>query len=144
MWQHHLQIPQYPSGEMEAQKGAQPQPGMHMPSWSSCGESTGGQALVQILTHLVLTTVPVAGVRARSVTKLCPTPCNPLDCSPPGSSVHGISQARILEWVTVPFSRGSFRLRGLNHASPALAGGFFTDEPPGKPRYTSSFLQVEP
>ena len=41
------------------------------------------------------------------VTQLCPTLCNPIDCSPPGSSVHGILQARILEWVTIPFSRGS-------------------------------------
>ena len=38
---------------------------------------------------------------------LCPTLCNPLNCSPPGSSVHGISQARILEWVAISFSRGS-------------------------------------
>ena len=37
----------------------------------------------------------------------CPTLCNPMDCSPPGSSVHGISQARILEWVAMPSSRGS-------------------------------------
>ena len=36
---------------------------------------------------------------------LYPTPCNPMDCSLPGSSVHGILQARILEWVAVPFSR---------------------------------------
>ena len=35
----------------------------------------------------------------------CPTLCNPMDCSPPGSSVHGISQARILEWVAIFFSR---------------------------------------
>ena len=35
------------------------------------------------------------------------TLCDPMDCSPPGSSVHGISQARILEWVDIPFSRGS-------------------------------------
>ena len=33
--------------------------------------------------------------------------CDPVDCSPPGSSVHGISQAKILEWVVIPFSRGS-------------------------------------
>ena len=39
--------------------------------------------------------------------QLCPTLCNPMDCSPPGSSVHGISQARILEWVSISFSRGS-------------------------------------
>ena len=36
----------------------------------------------------------------------CPTLCHPLDCSPPGSSVHGILQARILEWVAMPSSRG--------------------------------------
>ena len=41
------------------------------------------------------------------VTKLCLTLCDPMDCSPPGSSVHGILQARILEWVAIPFSRGS-------------------------------------
>ena len=41
----------------------------------------------------------------------CPTPCNPRDCSPAGSSVHGILQARILEWVAVPSSRGSSRPR---------------------------------
>ena len=38
---------------------------------------------------------------------LCPTLCDPMDCSPPGSSVHGIFQARILEWVVTPTSRGS-------------------------------------
>ena len=41
------------------------------------------------------------------VTQLCPTLCDPTDCNPPGSSVHGILQARILEWVASPFSRGS-------------------------------------
>ena len=41
------------------------------------------------------------------VAKSCLTLCNPMDCSPPGSSVHGILQARILEWVAIPFSRGS-------------------------------------
>ena len=46
-------------------------------------------------------------VRAQS----CPTLCNPMDCSPPGSSVHGILQARILEWVVISFSRGSFQPR---------------------------------
>ena len=38
----------------------------------------------------------------------CPTLCKPMDCSSPGSSAHGILQARILEWVAIPFSRGSF------------------------------------
>ena len=39
--------------------------------------------------------------------KSCLTLCDPTDCSPPGSSVHGILQARILEWVAISFSRGS-------------------------------------
>ena len=41
------------------------------------------------------------------VTQLCLTLCNPMDCSPPGSSVHGIFQARVLQWVAIAFSRGS-------------------------------------
>ena len=45
------------------------------------------------------------------VVQSCPILCDPMDCSPPGSSVHGISQARILEWVTIPFSRGSSKPR---------------------------------
>ena len=53
---------------------------------------------------------------------------DPMDCSLPGSSVHGILQARILEWVAVFFSRGSSQPRDQTHVSmsPALAGGFFT------------------
>ena len=39
------------------------------------------------------------------VTQSCPTLCSPVDCSPPGSSVHGIVQARILGWVAISFSR---------------------------------------
>ena len=45
------------------------------------------------------------------ITQSCPTLCDPVDCSPPGSSVHGILQARILEWVAVPSSRGSSQPR---------------------------------
>ena len=43
------------------------------------------------------------------VAQSCPTLCDPVDCSPPGSSVHGILQARILKWVAMLFSRGSSR-----------------------------------
>ena len=43
-----------------------------------------------------------------------PTICDPLDCSPPGSSIHEIPQARILQWVAIPFSRGSSRPQGSN------------------------------
>ena len=53
------------------------------------------------------------------VSQSCLTFCVPIDCSPTGSSVHGILQARILKWVVIPFSRRSFRLRdqtlGLLH-----------------------------
>ena len=45
------------------------------------------------------------------VAQSCPTLCDTMDCSPSGSSVHGILQARILEWVAVPFSRGSSQPR---------------------------------
>ena len=57
----------------------------------------------------------------------CPTLCSPMDCSPPGSSVRGILQARIPEWVAMSFSRGS-STQGSNPylVSPALAGRFFT------------------
>ena len=47
-----------------------------------------------------------ANMHAKSL-QSCPTLCDPMDCSPPDSSVHGILQARILEWVAMPFSRGS-------------------------------------
>ena len=46
--------------------------------------------------------------------QLCPTLCNPMDCSPPGSSVHGILWARILEWVAMPLLQGIFPTQGLN------------------------------
>ena len=59
-----------------------------------------------------------------SVTKLCPTLCNPVDCSPPGSSVLGISQARILEWIAISFSRVSSWLKDRICIS-CIAGGFF-------------------
>ena len=47
----------------------------------------------------------------------CPTFCNPMDCSPPGSFVHWILQARILEWVVMPSSRGSSQPRDRTHIS---------------------------
>ena len=48
------------------------------------------------------------GLCACAVAQLCLTLCNPVDYSPPGSFVHGIFQAGILEWVAISFSRGSF------------------------------------
>ena len=60
----------------------------------------------------------------------CPTLC---DCSPSGSSVHGIFQARILEQVAIP-TLGDLPDPGIQPASPELAGRFFTTVPPGKPK----------
>ena len=55
----------------------------------------------------------------------CLTLCNPMDCSPPGSSVHGIVQVRILEWVTIFFSWGSSQPRDQTWVF-CIAGRFFT------------------
>ena len=55
-----------------------------------------------------------------------------MDCRPPGVSVHGIRQARILEWVVISFSR-DLPDPGIEPKSPALAGEFFTTVPPEKP-----------
>ena len=66
----------------------------------------------------------------------CTTFYDPIDCSPPGSSVHGIFQARLLEWVAISFSREPSQPRDQTYvpASPALKGRFLTSEPPGKPQ----------
>ena len=60
----------------------------------------------------------------------CPTLCNPMDCNPPGSSVHGILQVRILEWVAMPSSRdlSNPEIKPVSPGAPALSGrfGFFT------------------
>ena len=59
------------------------------------------------------------------VLQLYPTLCNPMDYSPPGSSVHESLQARILEWAAIPFSRGSSQPRDQTQVS-CIAGRFFT------------------
>ena len=64
-------------------------------------------------------------VLAVSVTQVCPTLCNPMDYNPPGSSIHGILQARILEWIAIPFCRRSSRPRDWTQVS-CIAGRFFT------------------
>ena len=65
----------------------------------------------------------------------CLTLCDPTDCSSLGFSIHGISQARILEWIAIPFSRGSFWPRGQTHISyvSCIADGFFNTGPLGSP-----------
>ena len=81
---------------------------------------------VQSLSPLVIGKVEML------VAQLCLTLCDPMDCILPGSSVHGILQARILEWVAIPFSRGSFRPRIKPEAS-ILQADSLPSEPPGEP-----------
>ena len=69
--------------------------------------------------------------------QLCLTLCDPMNCSPPDSSVHWILQARILEWVAIASSRGSSWPRDwiCIFCNSCIAGGFFSTEPPGKPNW---------
>ena len=83
--------------------------------WDSPGKNTG------VGCHFLLQCMKVK--RESKVTQLCPTLSNPMNCSPPGSSIHGILQARVLEWVI----SSSLRPRGLQHARlpcPSLSPGF--------------------
>ena len=61
------------------------------------------------------------------VAQSCPTLCDPMDCSPPGSSVHEIFQARILEWIAILFSRGSSQPKDGTWVS-CIGARFFTFE----------------
>ena len=63
------------------------------------------------------------------VAQLCLTLCDPMDCSLPGSSVHGIFQARVLEWAAISFSRGSSQPR-IEPRFPALQADTLLSEPP--------------
>ena len=85
--------------------------------------------MVQILPVKISKSVKVL------VAQLCLTLCNPIDYSPPGSSVHGMLQARILEWVAMPSSRGSSQPGDESAALHLLnwQGGSLPLAPPGKP-----------
>ena len=67
------------------------------------------------------------------IAQSCPTLCNPMDCSLPGSSIHGIFQARVLEWIAIP-SPGDLPNPGIKPGSPALQADALPSEPPGKPQ----------
>src|SRR5574340_780534 len=72
------------------------QPTRLLHPWDSPGKNTG------VGCHFLL---QCRKVKSESeVTQSCPTPSDPMDCSPPGSSIHGIFQARVLEWVAIAFS----------------------------------------
>ena len=87
----------------------------------------------------VLSSSLVSSLCAHLVAQSCPTLCDPLDCSLPGSSVHGIFQGRILEWVAISSSRGSSQPRDWTCFScvSCIAGRFFIAEPSRKPNNAS-------
>ena len=94
------------------------------------------QILVQGCSALMALLVPTTSVcMCTQSLRLCPSLCDPMDCSPAGSSVHGIPQARLLEWVTMPSSRRSSRPKDRIWVSciSCTAGVFFTTELQGKP-----------
>ena len=97
------------------------QPRMLMPLSTTATNGSG-----KVFRFFVCLNLVCVCVHAKSLQ--CPTLCDPLDSSPPSSSVHGILQARILEWVAMPCSRGSSQLGDQTCVllSPALAGRFFT------------------
>ena len=94
-------------------------------------------AMGQLHSSLVL----VSEVKWSDVAQLCSTLCDPMDCSPPGSSVHGILQARILEWVTISFSR-DLPSPGIEPRSPTLQADALASEPPGKPHASKVMLKT--
>ena len=81
-------------------------------------------------------TVAIATLRAQSLS--CVQLCDPMNCRPPGSSDHEIFQARILQWVAISFSKGSFRPRDQTFVScvSCIAGRFLTHEPSRKPLFS--------
>ena len=92
------------------------------PSLSVC--VSGGQVRFIINKYFSFLTI-YKNWKQSKVTQLCPTLCDPMDHSLLGSSVHGILQARILEWAAISFSRGSSRPRDRTWFS-LIAGGLFT------------------
>ena len=99
-----------------------------------CG-GTGYQTHMEIVGswHLSIMSCSMFFKESESeVSQSCLTLCDPMDCSPPGSSIHEIFQARVLEWVAISFSRGSSWPRDQT-GSPALWADPLLSEPPGEP-----------
>ena len=81
-----------------------------------------------------------------SVVPSCPTLCDPVACSPPGSSVHGVLQARTLEWAAVFPLQGNFPTGDWTRISCVfcITGGFSAAEPAGKPHTYTVLHKMEP
>ena len=103
-----------------------------VPTWSGCWANPGGSisetgvwSVRCLTTNLVPPEQMDISRKWSEVAQLCLTLCDPMDCSPPGSSIHGIFQARVLEWVASSFSRGSSRPRDWTWIS-RIVGRHFT------------------
>ena len=98
-----------PSGNHKLWAGIQRRTGWKEGAWKHFSVSRpwgeGGRKAFILTEHLFVCAL---------VAQSCPTLCDPVDCSPMGSSVHGILQARILEWVAILFPRGVFLTQGSN------------------------------
>ena len=105
------------------------------PLWGQISEGICYVHFTRFMIYLLLH--PTETFMCVLVTQSCPTLCDPLGCSPPGSSVYGILQARIL--VAISFSRGSSQCRDQTCIS-CIAGRFFTTEPRGK-THTGNCMQ---
>ena len=93
------------------------------------------------LGYRVLSHPPYSSVKVL-VTQSCQTLCDPINCSTPGSSVHGILQERILEWIAILFSRGSSWPRDWTWVS-CIAGRFFTIWATREALYSSDHLTID-
>ena len=84
---------------------------------------------------------PLSAESESEATQLCLILCDPMDYCLQGSSIHGIFEARVLEYVAISFSRGSSQPRDRTNVS-FIAGGFFTTEVPGKNKPLDSKTQL--
>ena len=96
---------------------------------------------------LIINVLDNLGLTCNQLLQLCPTLCNPKDCSSAGFSAHGILQARRLEWVAMPFSRASLLPKDQTCVSYSLLqwqSSYLTLVPPGKPKVRMSVTQSCP
>ena len=89
------------------------------------------QSMLEVTELRELKDVACPWEEAVFIAQSCPTLCDPMDCSPPGSSVHGILQTRILQWIAIFFSRDLPNL-GIKPRYSALEADSLLSEPPGK------------
>ena len=108
-----------------------------MLTWITCTDRNWSSLMNHSLIMRINMDITYAYVDAQS----CLTLHDPMDCSPPGSSVHGILQARIQEWVFISSSRWSYQTRDQPR-SPTLQADSLLSEPLGKPTFYSWLLKI--